>query len=68
MSNVIDTQKINLLIGQLEVMIAAAEPGMVLTENMTLFCHKTLNDTVVALRGGNAIKSTLRERISAVAS
>ena len=39
-----------LLIGKLELMLAAAQPGCVLTEEMSLICAETIEETVNTLK------------------
>lgn len=43
-------KKLQKLIGDLEIMVAAAEPGIVMTENMSVSCSVTLLTAVEELR------------------
>lgn len=44
--------EVNKLIGDLEIMVAAAEPGVVITENMSVSCCIVLLKAVEKLKGG----------------
>ncbi|EOX3456113.1 hypothetical protein ACPFUK_003328 [Vibrio cholerae] len=57
MSKSIREDDINHLIGKLEVIAAAAEPGTVLTAHMAGFCNETLIKAVNALK---ATQSTMK--------
>lgn len=43
-------KKLQKLIGDLEIMVAAAEPGIVMTEDMSVSCSVTLLTAVEELR------------------
>lgn len=49
-------KKLQKLIGELELMVAAAEPGVVITENMSMSCSITLLAAVDELKKNLEIK------------
>ncbi|WP_167536277.1 hypothetical protein [Photobacterium leiognathi] len=49
-------KKLQKLIGDLELMVGAAEPGIVMTENMSISCSITLLEAI------NELKKTLEAK------
>lgn len=50
MSNLSGNKELSLLIGQLEMMVVAAEPGLVLTKNMSEHCSDVLTKAMLLLK------------------